>query len=94
VQTLHSADGERLAHSEGMASAQSDQQARWHPSRSTPANRVRIRELYGQEVHDWMFTMPEPALFTLLHRMMLADPDDRRLNLLSVILVRRLEAGA
>lgn len=37
---------------------------------------------------------PEPVLFERLHRMMLADPDDRRLNLLSVILVRRREAGA
>ncbi len=34
---------------------QSDQQARWHPSRSTPGDRVRIRELWrlsGSAVHS------------------------------------------
>lgn len=66
----------------------------WRPSRSTPEARVRIRELFGQEIHDWMFTTPEPALFALLHRTALTDPDDRRLDTLAIILVRRLEAAS
>jgi hypothetical protein len=80
-------------HPEGsMASEQSDQQAHWHPSRSTPADRVRIRELLGQETYDWMFTLSEPALIERLHYAMLADPDDPRIDLWACILLRRLES--
>ena len=65
---------------------------RWHPSRSTPQDRERIRALFP-DLYPAMFEWALPTLFVELHRLELANPDDRRLRAYHVILSRRLEAA-
>jgi hypothetical protein len=61
---------------------------RWHPSRSTPEQRERIRETWPDGFR-WMFG----GLFSLLHEMEQLEPGHRNLRPMNLILLRRLEAA-
>jgi len=64
---------------------------RWHPSRSTEQERAGVRAWYP-EAARWLYGN-EIELVRTLDEVERADPDDRRLDFLNLILIRRLESA-